>query len=546
MSDSLKRLRHSDLIALTRVFAPYLNEKGVCNGFTPMWIQALLTSKSDEAIFYQRLDDIYAYIKLHPIQHISEEIDAIFQSRNQDSPPFTEEELKKIQIKAFAQSIAIQQAPLHEMFGEHINALHKEKLYPLTTSKKLDDIKAKIFVNPLGLLDPSMPELTAYFKYAESLLKLSENKSPIAFLMCSEFHAVGLTFDHESNQWHFIDINYLYGKKNYYFELSSQALSQKIFTCFEDALHTYTAFSIQAISLSEHTELIGNLKKLTLAAVSLEMRENSRGTNLLFIACLLDNEKAVQLILENKAININKVNKKYLTSLHLVCRDGNIAIVKLLLKHPSMNSLNVPTDKGFTPLHFAIYQSHMDIVKLLLQQPGIYHSINMRNSKGNTPLHLACGRGELDIMKLMLKTANVTITINDSDNEKNTLLHIACSWGHTDILKYLLNHPLLKTLNAPNKDGDTPLHFACLNGHEKIVKLLLKAGAKNSPNLKGETPLSIAQEKNQAKIVALFSQNYLNGMEVEQQLNKNTKRKTDSENLVNTEEKLISKKRKKM
>jgi hypothetical protein len=154
-------LEHDDLIRLVRVFAPAISEKGVCDGFISMWIQAILTGPNEEKEFYDRLDRISDYLSTHNVDHLKKELSEIFYTQKSALEEYEvtlEENLnqntsfdKKIYLKQIVQPngkvtlaysfIALNQHNAPEEVKGSIN-LEEEK--DRLTNQTLQSVKSKI------------------------------------------------------------------------------------------------------------------------------------------------------------------------------------------------------------------------------------------------------------------------------------------------------------------------------------------------------------------------------------------------------------------
>lgn len=145
---SNKEIQHKVLIDWIRLHTPKLSAEGVCNGVTSMWIQAIITSKEEEANFYKRLDFLSAYLSKpnNTLAKLKKEVEDLFESQknltndpNFKRKPLTDEELDKIDLRAFADSVAIQQdVNTINLFENRIPQVDKSKLYPFSTSAMLE------------------------------------------------------------------------------------------------------------------------------------------------------------------------------------------------------------------------------------------------------------------------------------------------------------------------------------------------------------------------------------------------------------------------
>ena len=148
MDSTLKKLNHGTLINWVRLYAPKIDSRGVCNGVTSMWLQAVITGKEEEDSFYKRLDFISNYLSKpdNSLEKLKEEVDEIYvsQSNPNNDPdfkrkPLTDEELDKIELRAFAESVAIQQkGNVLDVFENYVPEVDKQVQFPYTASAKLE------------------------------------------------------------------------------------------------------------------------------------------------------------------------------------------------------------------------------------------------------------------------------------------------------------------------------------------------------------------------------------------------------------------------
>jgi len=69
---------------------------------------------------------------------------------------------------------------------------------------------------------------------------------------------------------------------------------------------------------------------------------------------------------------------------YVVCQNGHIEIVKLLLKDERIE-INWKNNNGQTPFFIAFWNGHIDIVKLLLNDERV--DVNKANTNGDTFLY---------------------------------------------------------------------------------------------------------------------------------------------------------------
>ena len=171
--------------------------------------------------------------------------------------------------------------------------------------------------------------------------------------------------------------------------------------------------------------------------------------------------------------------------LHLACKSGHIAMVRMLLDHTYKESakkyevevevvkeggidrnmtVDVQDDNSSTPLYLACAHGHTDVASFLLEEGAdIDAVINEQPSDmylAINPLQIASQRGYHELVQLLLD--------HDADREITNghgmhSLHLAAANGHTEVIRLLLSHGI--NVNDPTNDGTTALHLSCTHGH---------------------------------------------------------------------------------
>lgn len=117
--------------------------------------------------------------------------------------------------------------------------------------------------------------------------------------------------------------------------------------------------------------------------------------------------------------------------------------------HEISLNLNVVNSRGETPLHLACFNGLANFVGILLDAGANVNAITIIERR--TSLHIACNIGIIKVVKLLLNCQ--TININAKDYLGDTSLHLAAKNGFIKIVEMLLRHDVDK--NIRNYKGST-------------------------------------------------------------------------------------------
>lgn len=224
------------------------------------------------------------------------------------------------------------------------------------------------------------------------------------------------------------------------------------------------------------------------------MTRDRKGMNALHIAVELDDESAVLALLNFSIPEL--INAKCsiggMTALHLAIRDGQMSILRTLLREGA--DLEMTCDTGMNALHLAIEYERDEIVKMLLKEGARPES---RNKLGSTALHMAAKIGSEDMTRALLQNG-ADVEAQDSDRGYSAL-HIATNFQHPRVVKMLIDFGAStrarvgQTELGPNTWintiltvggshmaldlGCTALCLAAKNGAGAVVTALLDGGA---------------------------------------------------------------------
>ena len=196
------------------------------------------------------------------------------------------------------------------------------------------------------------------------------------------------------------------------------------------------------------------------------------GITALIAAAKKGHREIVELLLEQDGININAKGSCDETALMKALRNDNIEIVKLLLKQSGIDlSARSYLDARTTALRVVIEKDNIEILKLILEHSQININAQYYDCQ-KTVLMLAIEKSNIEIVRLLLKYLGIDLNIK-TKYSKETALMIAAKKGDMHIVKLLLDQPRID-INALGYFKETALMKATNEGHIDIVALLLR------------------------------------------------------------------------
>lgn len=128
-------------------------------------------------------------------------------------------------------------------------------------------------------------------------------------------------------------------------------------------------------------------------------------------AVLSDEPDVVQLLIENREVDLNAKNFRRSTPLHLAAEAGlgieAETLVRLLLRREDVQ-IDPRNQEEETPLHLAARKGHETITRLLLERGAEFGA---ENFEGFTPIDMAELEGHVDVVKL-LKERGMQVNTN--------------------------------------------------------------------------------------------------------------------------------------
>ena len=260
------------------------------------------------------------------------------------------------------------------------------------------------------------------------------------------------------------------------------------------------------------------------------------GDSILHVAVRQGWIEDVRDILFQQHLDVNILNYKHETPLHLACSQSASAIVQLLIAFGAdpyirdsndktaygRSSFNIDTlmnkllcrhglwingpaqTDNDSPIHTAVRLGILDDVQSMIEEQIV--DINDINASHETPLHLACALGHKHIVHILISNG---ADMYKRDCYNNAPIYRAVSQGHVDILDCLIIDYACDPKIKGYQDR-TLLHFACGIGNVNLVNILIhKYGiSPMATDAINQTPLHIAASHGQEEVLSLLITKY--------------------------------------
>ncbi|EDO15722.1 hypothetical protein Kpol_1073p8 [Vanderwaltozyma polyspora DSM 70294] len=148
--------------------------------------------------------------------------------------------------------------------------------------------------------------------------------------------------------------------------------------------------------------------------------------------------------------------------------EGNLLIVKRLLRRFPELLTNIDSSNGWSSLHYASYYGRYLICVFLIQMGHDRHEI-LKTFDGDTCVHLALMNGYEQTTHLLLQ--HFPQFIDKKGSFGRTPAHIACMHDYHQCLSLLVG--VGAKLFLPDCNGDTPLHICLEFGSVNCMRLLV-------------------------------------------------------------------------
>ena len=161
-------------------------------------------------------------------------------------------------------------------------------------------------------------------------------------------------------------------------------------------------------------------------------------------------EEAGEYLAENKC-DLNVVNDKGETALHLAARGGKVKLVEKLLQlgaNPNFQTILHGEESELfleSPLHVAIMSKETEVTNVLIdwknetqRREEMKTNFDLKNSLNQTPLSLALSLGLQDISNSLIRAGANVNELNEETGQ--SLLHTAIYNNDTDNALFLMDN----------------------------------------------------------------------------------------------------------
>lgn len=143
---------------------------------------------------------------------------------------------------------------------------------------------------------------------------------------------------------------------------------------------------------------------------------DQKGDTPLHYAVKNEDLEIIKLLLEQSdRINPNLQNFEGLTPFALAAQKNIVSTLEILLDNKDVD-INREDQKGNTPLHHAVQNNCLDATKLLLKQHGRINP-NLRNSEGLTPFALAAQKNITSALTVLLRDESIDVDMQNHEGE---------------------------------------------------------------------------------------------------------------------------------
>uniref|UniRef100_A0A1B0DLG8 Uncharacterized protein n=1 Tax=Phlebotomus papatasi TaxID=29031 RepID=A0A1B0DLG8_PHLPP len=201
--------------------------------------------------------------------------------------------------------------------------------------------------------------------------------------------------------------------------------------------------------------------------------------------------------------NLDHINNKGLTALHLACERSMTQLVRALLEKGADPNVQTTVSNMRTTLHFAVAANNLPIIDTFVQfrhDAKEKPNFNVKDSNGDSPLSLALSLAHNDLVSSLIEGG---ADVNDRNGQDLTLLHQAILKEDDKTAIFLLGQGA--DMNALTGEQESPLQLAIHCNLPTVVDALCTRGVSlSAPDSKCESPLWTALETEKMDIAEVL------------------------------------------
>mmetsp|Transcript_23174 Transcript_23174/g.30078 ORF Transcript_23174/g.30078 Transcript_23174/m.30078 type:complete len:228 (+) Transcript_23174:157-840(+) len=186
-------------------------------------------------------------------------------------------------------------------------------------------------------------------------------------------------------------------------------------------------------------------------------------------------------------------------------KEGNLYKIKQFIENENGDIQELDFRRS-TLLHVACAYQRLDVVKYLISKGA---DVNAKNYCQLTPLHHSCANGHLKLVEVLL---SVGADVNLAKDDARTPLHLAAYWGHLAVVWVLLQaggDPLARARDGslPGEEFETALPW---DVRADVMAVLENARAPPPPSLpEGQPNNECSEEQSSSRKSLVYQQRFL-------------------------------------